>query len=811
MIPKIIAPRRDGRSSFERLEEYLTVERKPGSTRETIERGPVVLSDNIFSQETAAREMRAAAAQNALVEHPIMHFMVAWEPGEKPTETQWKQSAERMIQALGFGEHQYLIAAHDDKEHFHVHVMLNRVHPETAKAHNPRLSQLTLHRLARELEHEFEWTEADGLYRWDRQRNEPVRNTKAELSQIRDKRERSSGKKPGQMAKQDHFRDEPSLKAFASKQPAQTLRKLLDRETDWQQVHLALARHGLTIHKAEKGGYTVGVEGTEIRVKASDVFRFAFSGREARARTEAKLGEYRPANLGKTFEPRVVDYNRTSTAQQTSRNMAAFPAAHRIASDRAGRPPSLSRMPTLDDLPRLADLQPIAPVEVDRMAIREIAPGTPGYRTGVRLVVQSGNQPGTAQSPVSNRTEMTTAERRQQWLDREAEAGRQRRQQRTEERARERLELKQEFQAARAGEKAALHRHTLSAQVRRLELLAQDKRNRLQIRSADGPGQVKKALRSRADMELVCARLKLRAELAEERSGIPKTTYEQWVERKAEMGDKRAVAQMRGWRYQDSRNMREVEPKDRTAAGELRPKAVPEPTRSRAIDWQELAHERMRKLREQPAFREVLEGLGWKADRTTAHVAYSMGGVVKLRDQGNKITVLVAERDPTRVALQMAIHKYGTLIDAKGTAAWQDQLIAAAVQDNVRVVFTDPELQRRLLAARQAGREQAKPEGPDLTRARERFHRFDDQLMHRYGPGLDPAQADRLIAGSMAKAGFSEQEIAGALRELSRLGRETKRVPEEDHCRKVAATAVGKVHEVQGVTQQPRHRGHSME
>ena len=88
MIPKIMAPRRDGRSSFERLEAYLTVERKPGSTRETIERGPVVLSGNLFSQETAAREMRAAAAQNLLVEHSIMHFMVAWEPGERPTQTE---------------------------------------------------------------------------------------------------------------------------------------------------------------------------------------------------------------------------------------------------------------------------------------------------------------------------------------------------------------------------------------------------------------------------------------------------------------------------------------------------------------------------------------------------------------------------------------------------------------------------------------------------------------------------------------------------------------------------------------------------
>lgn len=148
MIPKIMAPRRVGRSSFERLEEYLTIERKPG-TKEMVERGPIVLSDNIFSLETSAREMRAAAAQNPLVEHPAMHFMVAWEPGERPTQPEWQQSAERMIHAMGFGEHQYLIAAHGDRGHFHVHVMLNRVHPEMAKAHNPRLTQMTLHRVAR--------------------------------------------------------------------------------------------------------------------------------------------------------------------------------------------------------------------------------------------------------------------------------------------------------------------------------------------------------------------------------------------------------------------------------------------------------------------------------------------------------------------------------------------------------------------------------------------------------------------------------------------------------------------------------------
>lgn len=79
---------------------------------------------------------------------------------------------------------------------------------------------------------------------------------------------------------------------------------------------------------------------------------------------------------------------------------------------------------------------------------------------------------------------------------------------------------------------------------------------------------------------------------------------------------------------------------------------------------------------------------------------YTLAGVAALVDQGKKILVLTPEQDPTRLALQMAVHKYGGVIEAKGTAAWQTQLIRAAVQDNVQVVFTDPELQQRLESAR---------------------------------------------------------------------------------------------------------------
>lgn len=798
-------PRRDGRSSFEKLKEYLAFEPKAG-TGERVKRGPMVLSDNLLSLDTAAQEMRAAASRNYVAKHPVMHFQLSWKPGEVPTEAQWLYAAKRSIEALGFAEHQFLIAAHDDKEHFHVHVMLNRVHPETAKAHNPRLTQLTLHKVARELEHGFGWAETEGLFRWDKERNEAVRNTRAEMREIREKREQTPGKESEVKARQDHFRDEPSLRAFASKQPAETLSKLMAKETNWQQVHLALARHGLSIHKAEKGGYTVGVEGTEIRVKASDVFRFAFSGKEARAKTESVLGAFQPAKFGKVFDPPVVDYNREMTPAGARRNGRAFLTHHASLKNTSwgqNTAPLSGSIRTINDLPRLSGVRPIPSVQVDRMSIQEITHGTPGLRAGVRLVVQPGNQPQTPQGTAGNRPAQTAGERRQQWLDKEAEAGQQRRQQRIEERARERLELKREFQVARADEKAALHRHTLSARARRLELLAHARQNKVEIRSLDVTWQAKKSMRSVAEAELLLARQKLRGEIAEERRGIPGRSYQQWVEQKAEAGDKRAAAQMRGWRYQDSRNLRKIDQNDAKAVGELQARTVLEPARQKTIDWQELANERVRQMKEQPALREAVDGLRWRADSKTGDVVYSVHGAAGLIDQGKKITVLTAERNATRVALQIALHKYGGIIEAKGTAAWQDQLIQAAIQDNVRVVFTDPELQRRLVAARQAARDKVKPAGPDLVRAGERFQHFDDQLMKRYGYGLDTAKADRLIAGSMAAAGSSEEEIAGALRELSRQGRETKRPADEAYCMEVAAGAVSQI----TLTKASEHKG----
>ncbi len=124
-------------------------------------------------------------------------------------------------------------------------------------------------------------------------------------------------------------------------------------------------------------------------------------------------------------------------------------------------------------------------------------------------------------------------------------------------------------------------------------------------------------MRSVADAELLVARQKLTKEIAGARSAPSRTSYEEWVERRAEVGDGRAAAQIRGWLYQDSRNLRRIEKRDGNAAGQLQPQLRPVVSKGGAGNSQELAHERLRQMKEQAAFRDAVNGMAWKADSAT--------------------------------------------------------------------------------------------------------------------------------------------------------------------------------------------------
>lgn len=65
------------------------------------------------------------------VEKPVKHVSLNWHPSEKPDRAAMTRAAESFLDHMGWKDHQAILVAHDDKEHRHVHLIVNAIHPVT--------------------------------------------------------------------------------------------------------------------------------------------------------------------------------------------------------------------------------------------------------------------------------------------------------------------------------------------------------------------------------------------------------------------------------------------------------------------------------------------------------------------------------------------------------------------------------------------------------------------------------------------------------------------------------------------------------
>jgi hypothetical protein len=62
---------------------------------------------------------------------PVLHYTLSWAVTDNPSPEHMRETALSSLKALKLDEHQALMAAHSDKDHMHVHIVVNTVHPET--------------------------------------------------------------------------------------------------------------------------------------------------------------------------------------------------------------------------------------------------------------------------------------------------------------------------------------------------------------------------------------------------------------------------------------------------------------------------------------------------------------------------------------------------------------------------------------------------------------------------------------------------------------------------------------------------------
>ena len=246
---------------------------------------------NCLSLATAAAEMRAVAAQNARVKDPVYHVILSWPSGESPTDEQAFASGLHAMEAVGMKDHQYVFAIHHDTDNVHLHMTVNRVHPESFNAVYPDRDYFRLDYAMRELELRY------GLQH-DNGPNVVVHENGKPVIQWATSKAKQQGKLPTKAADMERHADQQSLHSYARGEPRKQIAKLLKSDKlTWQLLHANLAKFGLGIRQKGRGLAIFDFNHVSATgIKASDMHE-----QLSLARLLKRLGEYQDRELPKEF------------------------------------------------------------------------------------------------------------------------------------------------------------------------------------------------------------------------------------------------------------------------------------------------------------------------------------------------------------------------------------------------------------------------------------------------------------------------------------------------------------------------------
>lgn len=231
----------------------------------------------------AIREIIATQAKNTRARgDKSYHLIIAFPPGERPAREQIEDIEDRLVAAIGLGDHQRISALHRDKDHLHLHVAINRVHPETLRCGRASHDYARLAEAAAELEVKH------GLFR----SNHGLRAER--------------GRKPGRAWDMEAHQRRESFAAWVARTARPALTDAAAVGDGWQELHQAAARFGLTIQPRGAGVVIRHRDEAALMMKASAVDRALGYGA-----LTAKWGSYQPpAEIGQA--PPAAVYERPS-------------------------------------------------------------------------------------------------------------------------------------------------------------------------------------------------------------------------------------------------------------------------------------------------------------------------------------------------------------------------------------------------------------------------------------------------------------------------------------------------------------------
>lgn len=100
------------------------------------------------------KKLAGVKATGRKLQKPVVHYSLSWAKDERPSRREMSGAVAGSLKTLGLENRQALVVAHGDTEHPHVHVIVNRVDPETGKAANMGRDRIKLSKWAEGYERE---------------------------------------------------------------------------------------------------------------------------------------------------------------------------------------------------------------------------------------------------------------------------------------------------------------------------------------------------------------------------------------------------------------------------------------------------------------------------------------------------------------------------------------------------------------------------------------------------------------------------------------------------------------------------------
>ncbi|SDR45067.1 TraI/MobA(P) family conjugative relaxase [Pseudovibrio sp. Tun.PSC04-5.I4] len=157
--------RKSGANSFKALARYVAGAREDNEKLGDLWIENCELASTKEDLDLAIVEIENTQGHNTRVKGDrSYHLVISFAEGEVPELEVLRDIEKSFAKALGFEEHERIIGTHTNTDNYHMHVAINRIHPETYKVHTPYydFDALEKTRLEMELKYGLTRTNAKG-------------------------------------------------------------------------------------------------------------------------------------------------------------------------------------------------------------------------------------------------------------------------------------------------------------------------------------------------------------------------------------------------------------------------------------------------------------------------------------------------------------------------------------------------------------------------------------------------------------------------------------------------------------------------